>query len=87
MTFDRLPGRNSGWWQPVVGGTMLTAGVGLHLPAALTGRGKWRLIGVFGLVASISGVAATGLAGPGSRPRCSSWSGRRGSSVAWWGAG
>lgn len=63
MTFDRLPGRNSGWWQPVVGGTMLTAGVGLHLPAALTGRGKWRLMGIFGLVASVAGVAATGSRG------------------------
>jgi O-antigen ligase len=63
IRFDRFPGRNSGWWQPVVGGTMLTAGVGLHLPAALTGRGKWRLMGIFGLIASISGVAATGSRG------------------------
>jgi O-antigen ligase len=63
MTFDRFPGRNSGWWQPVVGGTMLTAGVGLHLPAALTGRGKWRLVGIFGLIASVVGVAATGSRG------------------------
>lgn len=63
LTFPRLPGRNSGWWQPVVGGTMLTAGVGLHLPAALTARGKWRLVGIFGLVASIAGVVATGSRG------------------------
>lgn len=63
MTFDRLPGRNSGWWQPVVGGSMLTAGVGLHLPAALTGRGKWRLFGIFGVIASVAGVAATGSRG------------------------
>lgn len=63
LTFDRLPGRNSGWWQPVVAGTMLTAGVGLHLPAALTGSGKWRWIGIVGLLASVTGVAATGSRG------------------------
>lgn len=63
ITFDRLPNRNSGWWQPVVGGTMLTAGIGLHLPAALTGRGRARLLGVAGLVASLAGVLATGSRG------------------------
>jgi O-antigen ligase len=63
MTFDRLPNRNSGWWQPVVGGTMLTAAVGLHLPAALTGKGRSRVFGILGTVSSVIGVAATGSRG------------------------
>ena len=36
------PRRLSGWWDPVVGGSMLTAAVGLHLPAAMFGRGRTR---------------------------------------------
>ncbi|QKK07174.1 MAG: hypothetical protein HND58_02705 [Planctomycetota bacterium] len=37
MTWNRLPGRNSGWLDPVVGGSLLTAALGLHLPAAALG--------------------------------------------------
>ncbi|VAX36883.1 hypothetical protein MNBD_PLANCTO03-267, partial [hydrothermal vent metagenome] len=48
MTWNRLPGRNSGWWDPVVGGSLLTAALGLHLPAALWGRGLWRILGIVG---------------------------------------
>lgn len=63
ITFERLPHRNSGWWQPVVAGTMLTGAVGLHLPAALTAKGRWRLVGIAGTAASVAGVAATGSRG------------------------
>jgi O-antigen ligase len=63
LRFPRMPDRNSGWWQPVVGGTMLTGALGLHLPAALTGCGKRRLIGAAGAAASGVGVIATGSRG------------------------
>jgi len=63
ITFPRLPHRNSGWWQPVVGGTMLTAGLGLHLPALLTGKGRSRFIGLLGTLLCLAGVVATGSRG------------------------
>lgn len=63
ITFPRMPHRNSGWWQPVVGGTMLTAGLGLHLPALLTGKGRARLLGLFGTLLCLAGVMATGSRG------------------------
>src|SRR5690606_28524777 len=37
LTFNRAPMRNSGWWDPVVGGTLLVGALGLHLPAAMLG--------------------------------------------------
>ncbi|GIK18417.1 MAG: hypothetical protein AMXMBFR77_22390 [Phycisphaerales bacterium] len=63
LTWPRLPGRNSGWWDPVVGGSILTAALGLHLPAAAWGHGKWRMLGVAGSLASLAGIAATGTRG------------------------
>ena len=63
MTWNRLPGRNSGWLDPVVGGSLLTAALGLHLPAALWGRGKWRLFGALGSAATLLGILATGTRG------------------------
>lgn len=39
LRFDRAPMRNSGWWDPVVGGTLLVGALGLHLPAAIAGPG------------------------------------------------
>ncbi len=63
MVWDRLPGRNSGWWNPVVGGSLLTAALGLHIPAALWGSGRWRVIGVLGSCAALLGILATGSRG------------------------
>lgn len=63
MTWNRFPGRNSGWLDPVVGGTMLTAALGLHLPAALWGRGQWRVLGTLGSAATLAGILATGTRG------------------------
>lgn len=63
LTWNRLPGRNSGWWDPVVGGSLLTAALGLHLPALLWGRGAWRLAGAAGAGAAALGVLATGTRG------------------------
>lgn len=63
LQFPRQVHRNSGWWQPVVGGSMLTAALGLHLPAALTGSLRTRAVGVAGGAVSFVGVLATGSRG------------------------
>lgn len=63
LRWNRMPGRWSGWWDPVVGGSLLTALVGLHLPAAAWGRGWWRVAGLLGSAAGVAGVVATGTRG------------------------
>lgn len=63
LTFDRHPDRNAGWWQPVVGGSMLTAALGLHLPAAMMGSGKTRWWATAASAATLAGVIATGSRG------------------------
>ncbi|MBK7403528.1 MAG: O-antigen ligase family protein [Phycisphaerales bacterium] len=63
LTWHRLPGRNSGWWDPVVGGSLLTTILGLHLPPALWGRGGWRIAGLAGAGVTLLGVLATGSRG------------------------
>lgn len=65
LTWNRMSGRNSGWWDPAVGGTLLMAALGLHLPAAV-GRGvggRARALGVAGSVAAGLGILATGTRG------------------------
>lgn len=62
-TWNRLPGRNSGWWDPVVGGSLLTAALGLHLPAALWGKRHWRVLGIAGSGVTLLGILATGSRG------------------------
>src|SRR5690606_12517135 len=44
-----------GWWHPAVAGSLLTAGLGLHLPAAMLGRGRARAVGIIGAVAMGAG--------------------------------
>lgn len=61
--FGRVPVRLSGWWDPAVSGTMLTAALGLHLPAALMGRGWIRWVGLALSVVTIVGLLATGARG------------------------
>lgn len=56
-------GRIGGWWQPVVGGSMLVAGLGFHLPAALFGNGRTRIIGTLGSASIGIGILATGSRG------------------------
>lgn len=63
LTWPRLPDRNSGWWDPVVGGSMLVAALGLHLPAATMGRGRWRLVGLAGVAITLVAIFATGSRG------------------------
>lgn len=63
MRFPRMPDRNSGWWEPVVGGSMLTAALGLHLPAALLGAGRVRVLGAAGAIVTLLAILATGTRG------------------------
>ena len=56
-------GRIAGWWHPVVGGGILVAAMGLHMPAALWGSGRKRWVGIGGLTISAIGVLATGTRG------------------------
>lgn len=63
MRFPRMPDRNSGWWEPVVGGSMLTAALGLHLPAAVMGTGRARLLGAAGAIVTLVAILATGTRG------------------------
>ncbi len=63
LRWNRMPGRWSGWWDPVVGGTLLVGLLGLHLPAAAWGRGGWRLAGLAGSAAAVAGIVATGTRG------------------------
>ncbi len=66
ITFPRMPDRNSGWWEPVVGGSMLTGALGLHLGAAILPgpvRARTRLLGIGGAIVSLVGVLATGSRG------------------------
>ncbi|MBL4810255.1 MAG: O-antigen ligase family protein [Phycisphaerales bacterium] len=63
---DRLwhePGRVSGWWDPAVGGSILVAALGLHLPAAVMGRGRGRVVGFAGSMVTIVALMATGTRG------------------------
>lgn len=62
-TWNRLPGRNSGWWDPVIAGSLLTAALGLHLPAALWGKKVWRALGIAGCTITLPGILATGTRG------------------------
>lgn len=63
LTFDRMPDRNSGWWDPVAAGSMLCGILGLHLAAALGGRGAWRVVGLAGVGATLLSIFATGTRG------------------------
>jgi len=60
------PNRISGWWDPAVGGSVLVAAFGLHLPAALMGAwgaGKVRVLGLLGSSVTIVALLATGTRG------------------------
>ena len=63
LRFGRLPDRMSGWWDPAVAGTILTAAIGLHLPVALMGSGRKRVAGIMGVFATAGGLAMTGSRG------------------------
>lgn len=59
----RHPGRVTGWWDPVVAGSVQCGAVGLFLYPALRGVGRARWIGGVGLAVSLAGVLASGTRG------------------------
>ena len=59
----RHPGRVTGWWQPVVAGTIQVGAIGFFLPAAMAGRGRARLVGLVGLTLAGVGLIASGTRG------------------------
>ncbi len=59
----REPDRISGWWDPAVAGTLLTAALGLHLPAAIMGTGRTRILGLTGTIITLAALLATGTRG------------------------
>lgn len=63
LTWPRRPDRNSGWWDPAVGGTLLVAALGLHLPAAFMGTGRARRIAGVMAVITLIAIFATGTRG------------------------
>lgn len=64
LTWSRFDDRNSGWWDPVVGGSVLCAALGLHLAALALGQGaRQRAIGGALAAATLVGIAATGTRG------------------------
>lgn len=64
LTWSRFDDRNSGWWDPVVGGSVLCAALGLHLAALVLGRGaRERATGGALAAATLVGIAATGTRG------------------------
>ncbi len=57
------PARISGWFQPVVGGSVLVAGLGLVLPIAAFDHGKMRLFGIIGSLLMMGSIVVTGSRG------------------------
>jgi O-antigen ligase len=57
-------GRNPGWWtHPAEAGYILVGALGLHLPAAMMGRGRARLLAIGAAAATCLGLLATGTRG------------------------
>lgn len=63
LIFSPFPDRISGWTQPVVAASLLTAALGLHLPAALMGAGRERIVAVAGSALTAAAILATGTRG------------------------
>lgn len=59
----RAPGRFSGWWNPVVGGSLLVAALGLHLPAIFRGDAWLRRLAIAAAGVTLLGILATGSRG------------------------
>lgn len=64
LVWPRFEDRNSGWWDPVVGGTILCGALGLHLAGCMLGRSvRERAVGGVLCVATLAAIAATGTRG------------------------
>lgn len=61
--WDRMPNRNSGWNEPVAGGTNLCAALGLHLAVVLKGKGLWLAFGAVGTLITLAAILVTGTRG------------------------
>lgn len=59
----RRPGRISGWWDPVVAGSVQCGAAGLFLAPALRGSGRGRWCATAGLAVAVAGVVASGTRG------------------------
>ncbi|MBY0312992.1 MAG: O-antigen ligase family protein [Phycisphaerales bacterium] len=64
LPIERMPGRISGWWDPVSGGSILVALLGLWMAPVLWSR-TWRVraAGMIGACATMAGVLLTGTRG------------------------
>ncbi len=60
LTLRPFTDRNGGWWPEVIAGSMLVAALGLHLPSALMGTGRARVLGAGGTLVTCLGIFATG---------------------------
>mgnify|MGYP000470228148 CR=1 FL=1 len=64
LVWPRLEDRNSGWWDPVVGGSVLCAALGLHMAGLSLGRSvSERIVGGVLSAATLIAIAATGTRG------------------------
>lgn len=59
----RAAGRHSGWWDPVVGGSVLVGALGLHLPAILSPRRRTQFIALILATVTLIAIVATGSRG------------------------
>ncbi len=63
FVWDRDPARISGWWDPVVGGTLLVACLGMHTGLATVGTRPARLASAIAAVFVLASIALTGTRG------------------------
>ncbi len=62
--WNRAPDRYSGWWPPVVCGTLLVGALGLHLPGALLpGPVRGRVLAAAASLVAFAGIVASGTRG------------------------
>ncbi len=57
------PERVSGWWDPAVGGSVLVAALGIHIPSAVGGKGRMRWIALGACAVTTIALVATGTRG------------------------
>lgn len=60
LVFRPFTDRNGGWWPEVIAGSMLVVALGLHLPAALMGAGRARVLAIGASLVTVLGIFATG---------------------------
>ena len=64
LVWPRFEDRNSGWWDPVVGGSVLCAALGMHMAGLALGRSvSERIVGGVLAAVTLIAIAATGTRG------------------------